>query len=402
MNQKKSETIVSQAGPGKAKMQTSYDKELQGLLEQSNGKYKDIFEKAGVGTAIVDLRGNFIRVNKVFAELFDCSCEEFIKLNLMNISHPSEIENSIQLIKNLVQDPEIKFKQIEKKYVKKSNEMFWGLLTVAPVRDSSDKITYFIAQLQDITSRKAAESKLAKFANELKEINIAKDKFFSIISHDLRSPFNALLGIAEYTVQFFDDLSKEEVKEAIKNVHKSSKKVYNLMQNLLEWTQVQTGRLNVEKSKVNLLEIANSVFSLYSESAVKKNIALHNNGEDSINLFADRYMIETILRNLISNGIKFTRPGGSVTLDADLKKDFVEITVTDTGTGIDPKDQRKLFRIDAKYRTTGTANEKGTGLGLILCKEFVEKNGGTILLESELDRGTKFIFTVPSYQDIIE
>ncbi|MCZ6701628.1 MAG: HAMP domain-containing sensor histidine kinase [Ignavibacteria bacterium] len=244
--------------------------------------------------------------------------------------------------------------------------------------------------------------KLARYAEELKELNTSKDKFFSIISHDLRSPFKALLGISEYTSQFYDELSETEIKDSVINMHNSAKKVYELIQNLLEWTQVQTGRLEVEKSKIDLCEISNEILELYRDTAVNKKVKLNSEISRTINLYADRYMIETVIRNLISNAIKFTYPGGIVSINATVNGVFAEITVLDTGIGIAKENQNKLFKIDAQYRRDGTANEKGTGLGLILCKEFVEKNNGTIRIESKENEWSKFTFTVPLYNNSVE
>lgn len=371
-------------------------------LENSEEKFKKIFENSGIGMSILDPKGKFIKVNKSFADMFNYNSAEFIGLSLLDVTHPSEIEHSIQIMKSLRENKEEKNKQVEKKYIKKNGESFWGFVTITPIKDSAGNLSYFIAQLYDITKRKKTERKLARYAEELKELNTSKDKFFSIISHDLRSPFNALLGISEYTSRFFDELSETEIKDSVINMHNSAKKVYELMQNLLEWTQVQTGRLKVEKSKIDLCEISNEILELYRDTAANKKVKLDSEISCTINLYADRYMIETVIRNLISNAIKFTNPGGIVSLNASVNGVLVEITVLDTGVGIAKENQNKLFKIDAQYRRDGTANEKGTGLGLILCKEFVEKNNGTIRIESKENEGSKFTFTVPLYKNSSE
>ncbi len=371
-------------------------------LEYSEEKFKKIFENSGIGMSILDPKGKFIKVNKSFADMFNYNFAEFIGLSLLDVTHPSEIEHSIQLMKSLQENNEEKNKQLEKKYIKKNGESFWGFVTITPIKDSAGNLSYYIAQLHDITKRKKTELKLARYAEELKELNTSKDKFFSIISHDLRSPFNALLGISEYTSQFYDELSETEIKDSVINMHNSAKKVYELIQNLLEWTQVQTGRLEVEKSKIDLCEISNEILELYRDTAVNKKVKLNSEISRTINLYADRYMIETVIRNLISNAIKFTYPGGIVSINATVNGVFAEITVLDTGVGIAKENQNKLFKIDAQYRRDGTANEKGTGLGLILCKEFVEKNNGTIRIESKENEWSKFTFTVPLYNNSVE
>lgn len=376
--------------------------EAQKALKESEERFRSIFENSGIGKAIFDPEGNFIKVNNSFAEMFGYDLEEFNKMNMLDLTHPSEIEHSSEIMKKLLQDKSSKYKNLEKKYLRKNGEIFWGFVTMTPIKDENGELIFFIAQLQDITKRKNAEAKLIKYAEELKKLNQSKDKFFSIISHDLRSPFNALLGISEYTTQFFDDLSKEEIRESIENIHSSAIKIYELMRNLLEWAQIQTNRLEFEKSKIDLCEISKSILGLYRETAESKNVNLSSNISNSIFLYADLYIIETVLRNLVSNGIKFSHPGGSVSISAAVKNELVEVNVKDNGVGIAQEDQKKLFRIDEQYRMEGTANEKGTGLGLILCKDFVEKSGGTISIESELNEGSKFTFTVPFYNNSLE
>jgi len=376
--------------------------ETQKALEESEEKFRSIFEKSGIGKAILNPKGNFIKVNNSFAEILGYGIEQFNNIHLLDITHPSEIEHSQQIMKELEHDKSLKYIQYENKYLRKNGKTFWGFVIITPIQDDSGKLTFLILQLQDITIRKNAEAKLRKHAEELEELNQSKDKFFSIISHDLRSPFNALLGISEYTKKYFDRLSKEDIKESIENIHSSTRKIYNLMQNLLEWTKIQTDRLEFEKTKIDLYEISKKILELYKETAASKNINLTSNISNSIFLYADMYMVETILRNLVSNGIKFTHSGGRVYISAAVKSNLVEITVDDDGIGISRENLKKLFSLDKQYRMEGTANEKGTGLGLILCKDFVEKSNGTISVESQLNKGSKFTFTIPLFNSSFE
>jgi signal transduction histidine kinase len=279
----------------------------------------------------------------------------------------------------------------------KKGETIWVITTVSLLRDFEGKPLYFISQIQNITERKKAEEKLKKYADELNKLNISKDKFFSIISHDLRSPFNALLGITEYMAQYYKDMSEDEIKKSVSNIYTSSQKLYNLILNLLEWSRIQSGRLEVEKSIINLADLGLEIINLYQEATNYKQIELINNITEDILIYADKYMIDTIMRNFVSNGIKFTHPGGKITIDAVINGDNAEVSVTDNGIGISRENQINLFRIDEQYTREGTAKEKGTGLGLILCKEFIEKNGGVLWLESEEGKGSRFSFTVPRY-----
>jgi signal transduction histidine kinase len=199
--------------------------------------------------------------------------------------------------------------------------------------------------------------------------------------------------------QYYEDMNPDEVKDSVNNIYRSSKKLYSLIINLLEWSRLHTGRMEVEKTVLNLSEVCKEAVNLLNESASAKKIDLINNINEDVNVSADKYMIDTVLRNLISNSIKFTKPGGHIILNAKLSGNLAEVTVEDNGIGISEENQKKIFRIDTQYHIDGTANEKGTGLGLILCKEFVEKNNGTIRIESKENEGSKFIFTVPLYSN---
>jgi PAS domain S-box-containing protein len=292
--------------------------------------------------------------------------------------------------------------KLEHRIYRKDGSIGWVVDYGLLIDEDNEKPLRMIGTTTDITERKEAEleleksqEQLLKYAEELKKLNASKDKFFSIISHDLRSPFNSLLGVTEFITQSFDEMSTAEIKEAVTNINQSSQQVYNLILNLLEWSRIQTGRLYIEKSELNLSELIENVINLYQQNAGAKEIKLRFNSSEKLIAYADKYMIETVIRNLVSNAIKFTPKGGKVEVNSVKKENFVEVTITDNGLGISKENQRKLFRIDQQFKTEGTANEKGTGLGLILCKEFIEKNDGTINLKSEEGKGSKFIFTIP-------
>lgn len=364
-------------------------------LIKSEERFRNIFEDAGIGMAILAPDGQFTKVNNSVCEMTGYKSSELLKMYLREITHPADLEKTMQMKEKLLKNKSGGSRNLEIRYLHKSDETVWASTTLSLVRDFEGKPLYFISQVQDITIRKKAEGQLERYAEQLQTLNKSKDKFFSIISHDLRSPFNALLGITEYMAQYYKDMSPDEVKDSVNNIYTSSKKLYNLIINLLEWSRLHTGRMEVEKTILNLNEAAKEAVNLFSESASAKNIDLINKISEDIKVTADNYMIDTVLRNLISNSIKFTKPGGHIILSAERLGNMAEVSVEDNGIGISKKNQEKIFRIDAQYRTEGTANEKGTGLGLILCKEFVEKNNGTIRIESKENEGSKFIFTVP-------
>ncbi|HEX3073812.1 MAG TPA: HAMP domain-containing sensor histidine kinase, partial [Ignavibacteriales bacterium] len=225
--------------------------------------------------------------------------------------------------------------------------------------------------------------------------NYQKDKFFSIISHDLRSPFTGLMGFASFLLSEMDSLSQEEIKEYLSQINKTTSNIYNLLNNLLEWSRVQIGRMEYQPANISLLEKARIAVNLLSANAAKKNIELQMYIDPHISVFADENMLRSILQNLISNAIKFTNSGGKVKVQAEIKGKFVEISIIDTGIGIEPEALNKIFKMEVNHTTRGTHNEAGAGIGLMLTKELVEKHGGKIKIQSKIGEGSKFIITIP-------
>ncbi|MCU7497778.1 MAG: PAS domain S-box protein [Ignavibacteria bacterium] len=237
---------------------------------------------------------------------------------------------------------------------------------------------------------------LEKSEKELQESLSEKDRFFSIIAHDLKSPFNGLMGFTNLLMQDFEQFSTGEVKNFIVHINTSVKNIYNLIENLLDWSRIQTGRMEFNPEALSLPGQVKPVFSLLKNNAITKGIKLEQRINKDIAVFADEKMLHCVLQNLISNAIKFTNPDGKITIAATKEDGHVKVSVTDTGVGIHSASLDKLFKIDSNLSTEGTAHEKGTGLGLILCKEFIEKNGGSISVDSKLNKGTTFTFTLPA------
>lgn len=230
-----------------------------------------------------------------------------------------------------------------------------------------------------------------KYYNE----NFVRDKFFSIIAHDLKSPLSGLLGFSQILETEYDKLTNYEKREFIGHVNTAAKNLNSLLENLLEWSRIQIGGMLVKPELFNLNSAVNEIINLFAQNAVNKHISFKKEIDSSLTIFADKNSFLTILRNLISNAIKFSNDNGTVNVVANDSDDFVKIIIEDKGIGISEKNVQKLFRIDLNYTTIGTSQERGTGLGLIICKELVEKNGGKIWVESQMGRGTKMIFTLP-------
>ncbi len=239
------------------------------------------------------------------------------------------------------------------------------------------------------------KKKLDKLNRDLSEINRTKDKFFSIIAHDLKNPLGSFKNVTGFMLNNFPELGEGEKIEFLNLMNDSAQHVYSLLENLLNWSRSQTGKLEFNPVKVDLKILAAENISLIKMNADKKDIAIINEINERTNVFADPNMVSTIIRNLITNAVKFTHKGGEVVISSKKKGNFVEVTVKDSGIGMNEDISSKLFNMKAHHSTKGTEEEGGTGLGLILCKEFVERHGGSIWVESEVDKGSSFRFTLP-------
>lgn len=233
----------------------------------------------------------------------------------------------------------------------------------------------------------------------LSELNATKDKFFSIIAHDLRNPISTLKAVTEQLSNDFEEFSDQEKLDFFRHMEKASAQVYYLMENLLTWSQSQRGKLEFEPCKMDLYYSVKEILDLSRLKADEKSIRLVNNICENTLVYADANMLNTILRNLVSNALKFTKEQGIISVSADEFDDYYEISVKDTGVGMKPEVVELLFRIDVNISNYGTYNERGSGLGLILCKEFVEKHGGRIWAESELGKGSIFTFTMKKFKE---
>jgi PAS domain S-box-containing protein len=259
----------------------------------------------------------------------------------------------------------------------------------------SNKKGQFVTVFEDITERKLAEKILQENDIRLRQLNADKDRFISILGHDLKNPFNNILGFSEILTDEINSLNSDEIKEIAGNINKSAKITNNLLEDILEWAGTQQGKIPFKPQKLRFADICKNTLETFNPTAHSKNITIDYSTADHINVFADADMIKTVIRNLVSNAIKFTNKKGSININATQTDSNVIISVSDNGIGIPSENLAKLFDISEVLTTKGTAGETGTGLGLLLCKEFVEKHGGKIWVESEVGKGSKFRFTLP-------
>jgi len=289
----------------------------------------------------------------------------------------------------------------EMRLVHKDGVSIWTEQNASILLDSNSQPKGYIIIFRDITERKVAESQLLRYTDEIDESNRTKDKLFSIIAHDLKSPFNALLGfsnILEHKVKT-ETVVTDSIRRYSKMIHTSATQSFELLVNLLEWSRLQTNRIEIHLERIDLNELIANNTSMGQTIALSKNIILKYKTPGRFSLKSDRAIVNTILRNLISNAIKYTPKNGYIEVSLKQADDLFLISVKDTGVGMTQDDIEKLFNLSSIQSTPGTENEKGTGLGLVLCKDFVNKIGGDIWVNSTYGQGSTFTFSLKNFSD---
>jgi PAS domain S-box-containing protein len=342
---------------------------------------------------ITNLNGDIEYVNPQFSVITGYTAEEALGRNpriLKSYFHSADFYQNMwsTLLSGKTWKGEVYNKR-------KDGSYYWEEATIAPILNEKNEIVNYVAIKQDISLRKESELKIKQQNEQLVELNKTKDRFISILAHDLKNPFNAILGYTELITNNFDEYNKEELKEYISIISNSAKDTFNLLENLLEWAYSQQNKVKLNPQKTNLLTITNECLNLARSSALAKNITIRIQIDEQTNVVADKEMIKTVIRNLLTNAIKFTSDDGSVIVKSKQNNDNIEIAITDTGIGMDEKTRNSLFKIGETKSALGTNGERGTGFGLMICKEFIEKHGGNIWVESQKGQGSTFYFTIP-------
>lgn len=357
-------------------------------LVDSATQWQTTFDTVQEGICLIDNNQQIVRCNKVMYEQFPNSGDNMIGKKCWEVIH--------QTTALLPECPIIKMKKtLQRESVEQKIGDRWFDITVDPIFDSNKNCTGSIHIIRNITERKQAEESLVQLNKQLKAINSTKDRLFSIIAHDLKSPFNSILGFSDLLIANLGNYSNEKVGEFIEQINFSAKNTLTLIENLLAWANTQMGQIEYKPENLALQPIIQEVIELLSSTAKIKNITIKYFQSENFAVFADKNMLQIIMRNLISNAIKFSSTNGKIIIYSILDHNQVEITVSDNGTGIREDVLKKIFVNNCGITTRGTANEKGSGLGLILCKEFVVKQGGRIWVESEVGVGSEFKFTLP-------
>lgn len=352
-------------------------------------------DQSTASVVILDLNGIIEYANKAFCLLSGYEVEDVIGMNIRKLNPDNyPIEKSDAFWAHIKSG-----KQWEGEFQSKRKDgtYYWDSAVVSPITNSNGEITHFSTVSRNVTKEKEVFEKLKENEAKLQEANATKDRFFSIVAHDLKNPFNVIMGYSSLLYSQYEALSKAERLEYIQNINLASESTFDLLENILEWSRTQMGKIEFKPMGFDISNQINEVVLLAHAQADAKGIRLRTKTQQHTMVYADSYMTKTILRNLVSNAIKFTEKG-EVAVETDIIDDKVMVSVIDTGVGIPDDVYHKLFRIDQQVKTTGTHNEKGTGLGLILSKEFVGKNGGEIWINRMEGQGTIFNFTLPSFK----
>ena len=377
------------------KTQEELVKELQKLRE-SEERYKKSQEISHVGSWVLDIKNNTF-----------WGSDEGKRIYGFNMD--TDIFTAEEVMKCVVERDRVDQAMVD---LIEKNEPYNIVFDIIPRNSSEKRTIHSVAELvrekngnplivtgvlRDITDRKLAEDEIKRKNEELQLVNAEKDKFFSIIAHDLKSPFNSFLGFTKMLEEDLPTMTLEQIQKIADSMRKSAINLYNLLENLLEWSLMQRGITTFDPASFLLMpKISESIGSIL-QSAAKKEIEISYYIHDELVVFADEKMLGSILRNLSSNAVKFTPRGGKVTFTAKPSSNrSVEISVQDTGIGMNQEMVENLFKLDIDTSRKGTENERSTGLGLIICKEFIEKHGGKLWVESEEGKGSTFYFTLPN------
>ena len=379
--------VLEPEGYNEHEVVSTSDKIKSKFLNLGPFYWKGNFERDELNIDYID--SDFIKsINYQFTD--SLSQNDFLN----EITHPDDIEKVNSELANVIIDGSER--TINYRIINKNGEIVWISNKVKPESAESRKHNMLIGSITDITERSLEKEELKSIIDELDKLNTAKEKFISIISHDLKSPFTSIVGFAELILTD-TTLSKDEIIEFVGHIKEASFHTVDLLNGLLDLTKLQTGRIEVEPKIINAHHIANKTVEILSGLAFQKGLTLSANIDQSFYVTADENLIFQVFNNLVANSIKFTPKGGSIEITAKElpENQRVEFTVKDSGVGIDQEDVDKLFVLDKKFTTLGTDGERGTGLGLSLVNEIIQKHFGQISVKSEIGKGSEFIFTLP-------
>jgi PAS domain S-box-containing protein len=377
----------------------NFEKTKDLTCDMNTLKYLNVFEQSPIAIELYDSNGFLFDANQACRNLFGVENNEELKgFNLFADPNLSEnVKSDLKQGKAIRHEFVFDFDLVRERELYKTSRSGCCYLEafISPITNGSTSPEGFTVYVMEITNRKKVEIRLEEQSQELKNLNSTKDKFFSIIAHDLKNPFSAIIGFTDLMLKNFSSLDDNTLLQGLNTIESAAKHAFKLLENLLVWTRNQTGRIKFEPEILDLnVRIAEAV-RISENSAELKQISLAICFRKKYQVFADKDMVDTILRNLVSNAIKYSRLGGKVKITANAAGNYIEVTIADNGVGIAAERLTEIFEIDKRTNTPGTANEMGTGLGLILCRDLLNKQGGYIRVESTQGAGSQFTIGLP-------
>jgi PAS domain S-box-containing protein len=372
------------------------------LAEEANkiilSKYEVLFDIFPVGITISDASGKVLESNPIAETLLGISREEHSRRKIdgmeWRIIRPDgkEMEASeYASVRALAEGKPVT--NVEMGIVKENNQITWLNVSATPIPIEGYGVAIIYG---DITDRKKSLAALKLSEEKLRELNATKDKFFTIIAHDLKNPFNAILGLSELLKEEVQNLDNPTIVSYTNVIHSTTQQTLKLLENLLDWAGMQHGGFHFQPKELKLKNLIEFEIKAQEYIANQKNLTIHFNLQEEILLTADEKMLGSTIRNLISNAIMFTPRNGKIILEAKKSPGHVEVSISDNGVGIRMENLGKLFKTEMSFTSRGTEDERGTGLGLLLCKEFVERHGGSIRVDSKMGKGSRFTFSLPN------
>ena len=376
-------------------------KRAQKAIRESEEKYRNITENIDDFLYTFERIGNFMRplfYTAAVEKITGYTQADFLSDSrlFMKIIHPDDFPVVKKKLSSFIKSKVQKSGEMEFRIINKQGNIVWVRNKVSFVKNTAGKIVKLYGLVSDITLNRQAEEKLRKSTDELMKLNETKDRFISIISHDLRTPFSSILGFTDLLINDAE-LTNEERKQYVNYIQESSRSMLSLVNSLLDWTRLQTGRIKFEPERVDAVAIIEKSIHTVSGDAMQKGVEIYSTVPKGKFVYVDKNLISQVFNNLLSNANKFTKQGDRITISVKpaTMMNFLEFSVRDTGQGIKSENLGKLFSVDTKFTTEGTAGEKGSGLGLSLVKEIIDKHGGKIWAESEYGKGSNFMFTLP-------